>query len=282
MNRKRRGTTSRFVPWTLGLAVAACSGGTTDSLDRARAEGVLRIGYAVEAPYAFVDARGTVTGEAPEVARVVATRLGIPRLEWRQVGFDALIEELLDHRFDVVAAGLFVLPERARRVAFSHPTLRVRPALLVPAGNPLGLGSYQDLVSRGVRVAVLAGSAEESALLRLGAGDADLLRVPDARSGAFLVSSGRVDGLALSAPTVRFFASAGPFSGVVPAEPFGQSRETPSGLAAFAFRAADRRLLDAWNQELAGFLGSAEHRALAGRFGIDERELVLPPGRALP
>jgi len=33
--------------------------------------GVIRIGYAVEAPFAFVDGQGWVTGESPAVARVI-------------------------------------------------------------------------------------------------------------------------------------------------------------------------------------------------------------------
>lgn len=69
-----------------------------------REPGVIRIGYAIEAPYAFLRADGEVTGESPEVARRVVARLGIPHIEWRLAEFSELISELEDGRIDVIAA----------------------------------------------------------------------------------------------------------------------------------------------------------------------------------
>jgi polar amino acid transport system substrate-binding protein len=51
-----------------------------DTLTCVRRTGTLRIGYAVEAPYAFLGTNGEVTGESPEVARRIASRLGATRI----------------------------------------------------------------------------------------------------------------------------------------------------------------------------------------------------------
>ena len=64
------------------------------SLSRLQQAGVIRIGYTVEAPYAFLKPGGEVTGESPEVAKQIVARLGIRHIEWRQVEFGALISEL--------------------------------------------------------------------------------------------------------------------------------------------------------------------------------------------
>src|SRR5690606_14906871 len=64
-----------------------------DSLARVQEKGI-RVGYAVEAPYAFLTTAGEPTGEAPEMVRVVAEQLEIAPILWRQVEFDSLIDEL--------------------------------------------------------------------------------------------------------------------------------------------------------------------------------------------
>ena len=52
-------------------------GDSLPTLDRMRARGVARIGFANEAPYAYLDPEsGRLDGEAPEIARVILGRFG--------------------------------------------------------------------------------------------------------------------------------------------------------------------------------------------------------------
>jgi polar amino acid transport system substrate-binding protein len=268
----------------LGVAVARWNGwqwqpGGGDALSRARQAGVIRVGYAVEAPYAFLSPEGEVTGEGPAIARVIAARLGIARIEWRLAEFGGLIDDLEDGRFDLIAAGMFITPERQRRVAFSRPTFQAGPGLLVRQGNPRGLRSYAELLqSRDLRIAVLMGSVEEAHLRRLGCPEERLLRVPDALSGRAAVRTGQADALALSAPTLRWM-SLHPVSGLTEmaalvAEPTGGSAPPPAR-GGFVFRREETALLQAWDAELARFLGSEEHRRLVAAFGFSPAE--LPP-----
>jgi polar amino acid transport system substrate-binding protein len=172
-----------------------------------RQAGVLRVGHAVEAPYADLEADGRVSGESPENARRIAARAGLPHIEWVQVEFDQLIEGLQAGRFDLVAAGLFITPERSRQLLFSEPSLCVRPGWLLREDAPPGLdGSYAEALQQpGLRIAVLRGSAEAAVL----AGYAGLREVPDARAGRLAVLRGAADALALSLPTVRALARQG-------------------------------------------------------------------------
>jgi polar amino acid transport system substrate-binding protein len=253
-----------------------------DALTNARKAGVIRIGYAVEAPYAFLTSDGQVTGESPEVARAIAARLGIPRIEWRLAEFGDLIGGLEARRFDVIAAGMFITSERKKRVAFSLPTFQAGPALLVRKGNPLQLHSYSDLLYRtNARIAVLTGSAEESYLLQLGLSSARLLRVPDASSGRAAVRSGQSDALALSAPSVRWMVMhpiAGLTAMVDTSELEAGKSPLPRDYGAFVFRKEDRALCRAWNAALSGFVGSKEHRNILKAFGFTVEE--LPPENA--
>jgi polar amino acid transport system substrate-binding protein len=246
------------------------------SLARLRKAGTIRIGYAIEAPYAFLQG-GEVTGESPEVARQMVARLGIGHSEWRQVEFGALISELEAGRVDVIAAGMFITPGRAQRVGFSTPTFRVRQGLLVLKGNPRQLHSYAEAVARAdVKIAALTGAVEEALLRRLGLPESRLVLVPDALTGRVAVESGVADALALSSPTVQWMALQAQLGRTEMAQPFAQpelAASGPLGVGAFAFRREDRQLRAAWNAALKDYIGSAEHRALVARFGFTPAEL---------
>lgn len=169
-----------------------------DSLARTRQAGVLRVGYALEAPYALLDPMGQPTGESPEVARTVARRLGL-RTVWILTSFDHLIPDLLAERFDLIAAGMFITPERASQVRFTRPTLRVRPGWLTLSSRPLSLDYGAVQPSASFRIAVLQGSAEEALFHQRQAPQAGLLSVPDARSGQTAVLLGQASYLGSSA-----------------------------------------------------------------------------------
>lgn len=254
-----------------------------DALARARRTGVLRIGYAIEAPYAFLGQGGRVTGESPEIARLVAEQLGIARVEWHLAEFDTLIDELEAGRFDVIAAGMFRTPERERRVSFSRPTFRVHGALLAPCGNPLGLRGVAGLQTNPVvRVAVLSGSVEQAGLARLGVPAARVVAAPDARTGRELVRSGQADCLLLSAPTIRWMAHEDPADGAVVVELADGDEVEGTGAGAFQFRRGDVALRDAWDRVLAAYIGGAAHRQLVQPFGFAAGELPGPEGVAAP
>ena len=268
------GKPGRWRPLLLAalLLLLAASGWWRLHAVRSEAAGgarVLRIGYAVEAPYAFIDAQGRVVGESAASAGLVAQRLGW-RIEWVQTEFDLLIADLLDGRFDVIDAGLFITPERARQVRFAAPRLRVVPALLVRSGNPLDLRSWQQVKEQPrLRLAVVGGSVEEARLRA--SGFSRLLSVPDARAGAAAVLAERVDGLAVSLPTVRQLAGQHHGLEAVPVA----DADSVSYVAA-AFRPQDARLLRAWNGAQAAVLGTPRHLAAIAPYGFGREDVVVP------
>ena len=241
-----------------------------DTLDHLREEGLIRIGYAVEAPYAFLALDGEVMGEAPEIARQIVRRLKIRHIEWRQSEFANLITELEAGRIDIIAAGLFITPEREKRVLFSEPTLYVRPGLLVAQGNPQHLLSYHQLAERKeVRIATLSGAVEEQTLQDLGVPATRLVRVPDALTGRRAVESEIVDALVLSELTVRWMAREDQLGHTEMIIASDQTNLLHGyGRPAFAFRLSDKALQTAWNAELRDYLNSDEHLTLLARLGL--------------
>lgn len=244
---------------------------TDGSLDRLRSKGVIRIGFAVEAPYAFLDKNGLPTGESPEVAKKIVHSLGIQRIQWRLTAFSSLIPELEAGRIDVIAAGMFITRDRAQTIAFSEPTFKVFPSLLVASMNPWNLTSDRAIVSQpNIIIATVRGSVEEKHLLKLGLEDRRILHVPDGLTGKVAVESGLAHGLLLSRPALRWVVSQDK-SGQIEIVPGYSASKSPEdlGYGGFGFRQSDKQLLAAWNEQLQKYVGSEQHMNDIKFFGFE-------------
>lgn len=70
--------------WSACLLLGALSASLAQAetaLERIKSTGTIRIGYANEAPFAFTDTSGKVTGESPEIATEVFKQMGITKVE---------------------------------------------------------------------------------------------------------------------------------------------------------------------------------------------------------
>lgn len=266
-----------------GVAIVTaigCGGGGDDgnALERIRREGRARVGFANEAPYAYVDPETRrLTGEAPEIARAVLRRLGVEEIEGVLTEFGSLIPGLRARRFDLIAAGMYVTPERCRQVAFSQPTYAIGGAFLVRAGNPHDLHAYADVrSSEDVRLGVMAGAVERGYAQSSGIPEDRIVTFPDAPSAVAGLLADRVDAFAATALTARDLLGKAGSRALALADPFRDpvfDGRRARGHGAFAFRPGDAALRDAFDAELASFLGSEEHAALVRPFGFTREDL---------
>jgi len=246
------------------------------TLERAQAEGFIRVGFANEAPYGYATADGRLTGEAPEIAKAVLARLGIEEVDGVLTEFGSLIPGLRARRFDIIAAGMFINPQRCGQVLFSEPTYGIGQAFLVKEGNPKGINNYDDVAANDdVTLAVMAGAVEMGYATDSGVPRDRITTLPDPATGLAAVQAGRADAFALTSLAIgQLVENAGAGAGVERAEPFSMiAGENTKGHGAFAFRPGDEDLRDAFNAELADFIGSEEHLALVAEFGFTEAEL---------
>lgn len=274
----------RLMAWgALVLAVAAIAMALIFQTltDRGEHDGSvpLRAGYALEAPYAYRDASGDLRGEAVDTLRAGLQRAGLPEPVWVHVEFPRLLHELRSGRIDVIAAGMFITPERAAVAEFTRPTTSVRMGLLVPGGNPLGLHALGDLRRAvGARLAVLDGSVELDRAREAGLTEAQLLRLPDTGSALAALRSGQAAAFALSAPSLRWAMREWPVLELAaPFTPPQQGGKPDIGFPAFVFRTGDprRARLD---QALAGYLGSADHLRAVADYGFEADDVAAAHG----
>lgn len=234
----------------------------------------LRVGYALEAPFVYLDADGRVSGESPQVLRALLRRMGEAEPVWVHQEFSRLSHELLLGRIDVIAAGMFITPERSRRMAFTRPTVAVRNGLMVKRGNPNRLCALADLIGQPVlKLAVIDGAVEAELALASGMAGTQLLTVPDALTGVAAVRTGKAAALALSAPSLRWL-SRSMDSQVEVLECTEPATVERVGYPAFAFRLGDARR-DAFDHAIASFIGSEEHLRIERDHGMTADDVEL-------
>ncbi|MFF4542818.1 ectoine/hydroxyectoine ABC transporter substrate-binding protein EhuB [Streptomyces sp. NPDC001435] len=259
-----------------GCARVATAAGTNggDLLDRLRAQGVVRLGIAGEVPFGYIDKDGHLTGEAPELAKAVFKRLGVDRVQPVPTEFGSLIPGLNSQQFDVVAAGMYVNPDRCEQVIFADPDYQMLDSFIVRKGNPMDLHDYKDVVAKKAKFATGTGYAEIQYAVEAGYKESDILIVPDQVAGLNAVEAGRADVFAGTALTAREVVKKSAKAEATKAfAPLVEGQPHVDG-GAFAFRSAETRLRDAFNVELRRLKKSGELFRILRPFGFTEAEMT--------
>ena len=266
----------RHLPAVAILALALPAQAESPLAQKIADTGTVVIGIANEAPYGFAASDGTVTGEAPEIARHVLGEMGVEEVEGVITEFGSLIPGLNAGRFDMIAAGMFLTPERCQQITFSDPTYGIGQAFLIQEGNPKSINDYDDVAANSdVTLAVMGGAIEGQYAQQAGVPTGQLLVVPDRAAGTAAVEAGRADAFALTSLTIGDIVEArGEGSGLAKTDAFSTvAGENVKGHGGFGFRNEDAEFVAEFNQKLGEFIGTEEHLALVEPFGFGKDEL---------
>ena len=276
---RRRFTASAIGAAILVMAATAVSAETT--LERLRREGVVTIGYTTEVPWAYIDDSGKLTGIAMEEARYLFKQIGIAEFKGVDTEWASLIPSLQTARIDGITAGMAILPKRCKQINFANPTMSLGTAIVVKAGNPFNIHSYQDAGDNSdIRVGVVPGGQETTYFRVKG--------VPDDRMTKFTLANdlfqgliaGRIDTFALTSITVqeKLKQLGGPDSGLERATPMedvyveGKLQKYFMGAG---FRKEDTDLLEAYNAAVKELIASPKHLKMLSQYGVSSAE--VPP-----
>ncbi|AHY40930.1 ectoine/hydroxyectoine ABC transporter substrate-binding protein EhuB [Stutzerimonas decontaminans] len=244
-----------------------------DTLEKIKDSSSVRIGYANETPFAYTALDGSVTGESPEIVRKVFERMEIDTIKPVLTEWGSLIPGLRAGRFDLIAAGMYITPERCKQVLFTDPHYRLLDTLLVAEGNPKNLRSYEDIANNpAVKIAIMSGTVNLGYARKAGIKDSQILQVPDTTSQLQAVRSGRADAAIGTQLTMKGLADKAGDD----VEAIADFKDDPSraGYGALAFRPQDKALRDAVNAELKQWLGSEEHLKTIEPFGFDRSNVT--------
>lgn len=261
------------------LTLSACGsdgGGSGEGgslLEQLQEEGSVTVGFAGEAPYSFEDDSGELTGATVALHREIFGELGIEEVNGVQTEFGSLIPGLNADRFDVVSAGMSILPERCEQAAFSEPEFQYTTALMVPEGNPDNLATLDDIAAaEDVQLATMTGAIETDYAESLGI---DATQVGGPQDGLDAVTQGRADVFSLTGISLNWMAENNPDAGVEVTESFVQEIDgVPQvGAGGTVFQDGDTELLEAYNAELAKIVDDEErYLEIVGEFGFTAEE----------
>lgn len=239
------------------------------TLERIQKQGYIRVGFANEAPYAFATPDGKLSGESPSVFRHVMKQLGVNEVDGVLTEWGALIPGLKAGRFDAIVASMYITPKRCEQILFANPTYGIGEAFVVKKGNPDSLNTYGDAVSKNLKIAFVAGTAEIEHGRLAGMKRAQEVTVPNFAAAVATVKAGRASAAAFTSLTAKELA--GKDNAIERATPFTfeHNGKKYKGEGSFGFRLADTSLRDAVNVELAKFLGTPEHLKMVTTFGFD-------------
>lgn len=141
------------------LVLTGC-GGTADKapakkdpnaslkLNVLRDKGVLVVGSSNDAPFAYIDATNNqFSGVDAVIIKEVAKRLGINKVEMKQIPFENLLIELNNGSIDMVTDGMYIKAERLEKALFTDVWYKEGEAVVIKKDSPIqGKGDLKDKI----------------------------------------------------------------------------------------------------------------------------------------
>jgi polar amino acid transport system substrate-binding protein len=251
---------------------AAGDGGDGSLLEDLQSEGSITVGIANEIPYGYEDEEtGEVTGEAPEVARLVLGELGIDNMDAQVVEFGALIAGLQAGNFDMIAAGMYINADRAEEILFSDPDYCILESMLVPEGNPDGLSNYNSVADTDVRLAVASGTVNVDYAVWAGIPEGQIVEFAGIEDQYDAIAAGRVDAVSGTILTVQQHADVMEgFEALAPFPALDEAGNDILGCGGFGFRYENQDFRDAFNDKLNELQESGEVQTIVEeQFEVD-------------
>ena len=249
-----------------------------DTLETVLKSHKVTIGIHNRQPWGFRAEDGSAAGFHPDLIRTAFQRLGVTQVDFVITEFGALIPGMSAGRFDMVASGIAITPERCKVVIFSEPDLAVGDSLIVKKGNPLGIHSYDDIKANPkIRLTGGRGTLNSKNALDAGVPTSQLTYLGDPQAMLSAILAGRTDAATLSAPSVVGLLQDPKLQGVERAKPFTGlvKNGVPSMMyTAIAFRADDESLRDAYNKELSALKADGTVDKLRAKYGFTDDDKV--------
>ena len=230
----------------------------------------ITIAYLDEPPFYWTGPNGVATGADIELAEVVLRTIGATAIDCCKTTFEELMPGVRAGRWDMNVP-IFATSARARDVAFSVPVWTMVDGFVVHRGNPKALTSYAAVAARAdARLGVIPGQVQCQAARSAGVGDAQLVEFRHQPEAVEALLAGRIDAFTGTALGGRVVAATHP---ELEAVAHGASGSGRAPVGAFSFSKDNTRLLEAVDQALRHYLGSADHRARMAKYGFTAAEI---------
>ncbi|PXW89178.1 amino acid ABC transporter substrate-binding protein (PAAT family) [Streptohalobacillus salinus] len=241
---------------TILTILAACGNdedATEDqtSLEALQEQGSVTVGFANEAPYAYEE-DGELKGAAYDIAAAVFSELGIDEVEGSLQDWGQLVPGVQAGQFDAITAGMAITPDRSENVLFGEPEMMYGEGLVVEAGNPYDIQSFEDIANNEeITVIVMEGATGVEFLRQSGVSDDQIQYAASIPDTFAAVQAGRADATTGTEMTMRMAFESANTDDLEIVETFEQPDvEGVPSYGAAAFSLENEALRDAYNEAL--------------------------------
>lgn len=210
-----------------------------DALERVERSRLLRVGMAANPPWVFKRIDGSLAGYSVDLVRRLSEDMGWT-LELVETDWENLLVGLRTDRYDLVASGLSITPQRARQVSFSRSYGQHALVLVEPRRSPGWTWGENERP----RYGVLGGGFNERQAREMLADSAEIEAFATIEAALGQVLDGELDGLVTEQPMAVAMAALFPDAVEI-------NRDVALGGSEHAFAVARGEqafieLLDAW------------------------------------
>lgn len=199
-------------------------------------------------PFAYIDKTGKPSGFDVEAMDWVAKEIGV-EVTHQPIEWDGIITSLLTKKIDIIASGMSITEDRAKKVNFSIPYWIIKQVMVTKKGSPL---TIEDILKGKKTVGVQQGTSEAKWLKEEAAKQGwnfELRYYSSSPLSVEDVLNGRIDAAAMDDAPAEDAVSK---KDVQIVGTFGMHEEE----FGYAVRKEDKELLDKVNKALAKLMAS--------------------------
>jgi polar amino acid transport system substrate-binding protein len=164
--------------------------------------GVLTVGSDTEFPPFESIEKGKAVGFDVDLITEIATRIGIPKVDYQTAVFDTIFTALAAGKFDVVVSGVTIRADRKKTVDFSDPYYKSDLSLSVSDSDAGTIKGVDDL--SGEILGVQSGTTSETCAKSVLKSKVKDIRSYDTVPDAFTdMAAGRVGAVMIDYPTAK-------------------------------------------------------------------------------
>lgn len=259
-----------------GCGASGASSGASDSskakdtLAAAKEKGVLTVASSNDAPFAFMDAKtNEFTGIDAEIIGEVAKRLGINKVEMKQIPFENLLIELNNNSVDMVTDGMYVKDERKKLAKFTNIWYKEGEAIVIPKDSKItSKDDLKDVVLGGQKGTAFLETAQkwqQSGLVKE-------VKVFGSQSELMLaVNTGKIDACITDGAVAGYTLSQDSSLSLKILSPY---KAESAGMIAAAVRKNDTALADAVNEKIDEMKKDGTILKLLKKYGMNDDNFV--------
>ncbi|NGQ97079.1 amino acid ABC transporter substrate-binding protein [Brevibacillus sp. SYP-B805] len=264
------GCGGQSAPVNQSAGSGATSSTSKGTLQTIKERGVLVVGSSNDTPFAFIDKdTKEFTGIDAEIIKEIAKRLGIPKVEMKEIKFENLLIELNNKNIDMVTDGMYIKPEREKIATFTIPWYREGEGLVVRKDSDIkGIEDLKDKVVGGQKGMAFLEYAQQLQKegkikeVKIFGSQAELLLATNTQ---------KIDACITDSATAAYSIAHDPTLALKLVSPYTPHFE---GTIAAAVRKEDKDLLEAVNQELKKLKEEGFVLEVLKKYGLNEDNMA--------